>query len=126
MNSFSYFSVFEQKGHYNFDTFMKAPSTPNKRASKGLKKGQDWSSLNLAQQYEILHQVANEHTRVTLNFEAINMALKTSLASSALKKTLNSGEKGDKDSEDAEEKNYLMELLEGIFKTFFDHTWTIF
>ena len=71
----------------------------------------DWQALSLAQQYEILHHVANEHTRVTLNFEALTLALKTSLASNSMR-TEFSLEKGDEKVSDPEERSYLLELLE--------------
>ena len=49
---------------------------------------QDWATLNYTQQYEILHNVAQDHSRVTLNFEALSMAIKASQASGAIKKSL--------------------------------------
>ena len=49
---------------------------------------QDWATLNYTQQYEILHNVAQDHSRVTLNFEALSMAIKASQASEAIKKSL--------------------------------------
>ena len=84
------FAVFEQKGSYNFDAFMKAPITPSKRPTKSrsLMARQDWATLNYTQQYEILHNVAQDHSRVTLNFEALSMAIKASQASEAIKKSL--------------------------------------
>ena len=85
-----FFPVFDQKENYNFDQFTKtlssSPRNLRPAKSKSLAKGKkDWQSLSLAQQYEILHHVANEHTRVTLNFEALGLALKSSLASNSLK-----------------------------------------
>jgi len=84
--------VFDQKENYNFDQFTKtlssSPRNLRPAKSKSLAKGKkDWQSLSLAQQYEILHHVANEHTRVTLNFEALGLALKSSLVSNSLKAT---------------------------------------
>lgn len=98
---------------------MKAPSTPSKGRpggkSKSLMGKQEWATLSLPQQYEILHRVANEHTRVTLNFEALNMALKSSLASAALRNAF-SLDKGDdervEENSDPDERAYLLELLE--------------
>ena len=49
---------------------------------------QDWATLNYTQQYEILHNVAQDHSKVTLNFEALSMAIKASQASQAIKKSL--------------------------------------
>ena len=88
--SLFFLSVFEQNGSYNFDQFTKtlssSPRNTSSAKSKPLGRGKkDWQALSLAQQYEILHHVANEHTRVTLNFEALSMALKTSLASTSMK-----------------------------------------
>lgn len=103
--------VFEQKGSYNFDAFMKAPITPSKRPTKSrsLMARQDWATLNYTQQYEILHNVAQDHSRVILNFEALSMAIKASQASEAIKKSL-----GDEDQSnvDPEERKYLLELLD--------------
>ena len=69
---------------------MKAPITPSKRPTKSrsLMARQDWATLNYTQQYEILHNVAQDHSRVTLNFEALSMAIKASQASEAIKKSL--------------------------------------
>jgi len=109
--------VFDQKENYNFDQFTKtlssSPRNLRPAKSKSLAKGKkDWQSLSLAQQYEILHHVANEHTRVTLNFEALGLALKSSLVSNSLKATF-SLQKGDEENvSDPEERNYLLELLE--------------
>ena len=94
-----FFPVFDQKENYNFDQFTKtlssSPRNLRPAKSKSLAKGKkDWQSLSLAQQYEILHHVANEHTRVTLNFEALGLALKSSLASNSLKAAF-SLQKGD-------------------------------
>merc|ERR1719219_1234687 len=51
--------VFEQNGACNFDSFMKAPTTPSKKPTKSrsLMGRQDWGTLNYTQQYEILHNV---------------------------------------------------------------------
>ena len=87
---------------------MKGRPTKSKNLARGKK---DWQALTLAQQYEILHHVANEHTRVTLNFEALALALKASLASNSLKAAF-SLQKGDENVSDPEERNYLLELLE--------------
>lgn len=109
------FSVFEQKGSYNFDSFMKAPSTPSKgrpNKSKSVMGKQEWSTLSLPQQYEILHRVANEHTQVTLNFEALNMALRSSLASAALRKAFSLDKDTAETQDDPDERAYLLELLE--------------
>jgi len=108
--------VFERKGNYNFDQFTKtlssSPRNLRPTKSKTLARGKkDWQALTLAQQYEILHHVANEHTRVTLNFEALQLALKASLASNSLKAAF-SLQKGDENVSDPEERNYLLELLE--------------
>jgi len=108
--------VFEQNGSYNFDQFTKtlssSPRNTSSAKSKPLGRGKkDWQALSLAQQYEILHHVANEHTRVTLNFEALSMALKTSLASTSMKSAF-SLQKGDENVSDPEERGYLLELLE--------------
>jgi len=108
--------VFERKGNYNFDQFTKtlssSPRNLRQTKSKTLARGKkDWQALSLAQQYEILHHVANEHTRVTLTFEALAFALKTSLASNSLKASF-SLQKGDENVSDPEERNYLLELLE--------------
>ena len=116
-NGCSFFlSVFEQNGSYNFDQFTKtlssSPRNTSSAKSKPLGRGKkDWQALSLAQQYEILHHVANEHTRVTLNFEALSMALKTSLASTSMKSAF-SLQKGDENVSDPEERGYLLELLE--------------
>ena len=108
--------VFEQNGNYNFDRFTKTLSSSPRNSrpgkSQSLAKGKkDWQALSLAQQYEILHHVANEHTSVTLNFEALTLALKTSLASNSMR-TEFSLEKGDEKVSDPEERSYLLELLE--------------
>jgi len=109
--------VFEQKGNYNFDQFTKTLSSSprNKRPtrSKSLAKGKkDWQALSLAQQYEILQHVANEHTRVTLDFEALGLALKTSLSSNSMKAAFSLQKGDDENVSDPEERNYLLELLE--------------
>merc|ERR1712226_1666033 len=88
--------------------------TPSKRTpkSRGLRQ-QDWTSLNYSQQYEVLHNVALDHSRVTLNFEGLAMAIKASQASEALKNAIGleeTTETGDKI--DPDEKKYLLELLE--------------
>lgn len=107
--------VFEQNGACNFDSFMKnSQLTPSKRTpkSRGLRQ-QDWTSLNYSQQYEVLHNVALDHSRVTLNFEGLAMAIKASQASEALKNAIGleeTTETGDKI--DPDEKKYLLELLE--------------
>ena len=87
--------------------------TPSKRTpkSRGLRQ-QDWTSLNYSQQYEVLHNVALDHSRVTLNFEGLAMAIKASQASEALKNAIGleeTTETGDKI--DPDEKKYLLELL---------------
>merc|ERR1712109_199558 len=53
--------------------------TPSKRTPK---------SRGLRQQYEVLHNVALDHSRVTLNFEGLAMAIKASQASEALKNAI--------------------------------------
>ncbi len=68
--------------------------------------------MTLAQQYEVLHQVANEHTRVTLNFEALGLALKTSLASSALKKIIDNESSTAGVEQDPDERESLFQLME--------------
>jgi len=109
--------VFEQEGSYKFDQFTKtlssSPRNSRPSKSKSLATGKkDWQALTVAQQYEILHHVANEHTRVTLNFEALGLALKTSLASNSLKTAMSLQKGDDENMSDPEERNYLLELLE--------------
>jgi len=108
--------VFEQNGACNFDSFMKTQLTPSKRTPKSrglLGRQQDWTSLNYNQQYEVLHNVALDHSRVTLNFEGLAMAIKASQASEALKNAIGLEETADAgDNIDPDEKKYLLELLE--------------
>jgi len=111
--------VFEEKGACNFDSFMKAPSTPSKKPTKSrsLMGRQDWGTLNYTQQYEILHNVAQEYSRVTLNFEALSMAIKASQASEALKRAIgldnnDSTTEDEIGNVDPDERKYLLELLE--------------
>merc|ERR1719219_3400563 len=83
--------VFEQNGACNFDSFMKTQLTPSKRTPKSrglLGRQQDWTSLNYNQQYEVLHNVALDHSRVTLNFEGLAMAIKASPASAVSSKPI--------------------------------------
>ena len=108
--------MFEQNGGYNFDQFTKtltsSPRNSRSTKAKPLGKGKkDWQALSDAQQYEILHHVASEHTRVTLTFQALELAVKTSLGSIAMKSAF-SLEKGDDNVSDPEERGYLLELLE--------------
>ena len=106
------FKALEENSGCNFDSFMKA-SSPTKRMnkSKSVTNRQDWNTLTLAQQYEILHNLSYEHTSVTLNFEALSLALKTAQSSFALKKTFKL-EEGSGPSADQDELNFLKELLE--------------
>ena len=119
------FSAIEQQGNYNFDSFLKASSavsssTPTKRSrSKTIPNKQEFGSLNLAQQYEILHNVAKEHTRVNLDFEALGMAIKTSMTSNSLRKAFSLEKTGAEECSDKaenisdpDERAYLLELLE--------------
>jgi len=96
----------------NFDSFMKAPASPSKRLGKS-KSGanrQDWNTLSMAQQYEILHNLSHEHSQVVLDFEALSLALKTAMSSATLQKALNLEESGPE--VDKDELEYLKELLE--------------
>merc|ERR1712018_589098 len=106
--------VFEQRGGCNVDAFVRAPLTPSKRPTKSrsLMARQDWATLNFTQQYEILHNVARDHSRVTLNFGALAMAIKASQSSEALRKALDPESNGDKEEIDPDERKYLFELLE--------------
>ena len=94
---------------------MKTQLTPTKRTPKSrglLGRQQDWTSLNYNQQYEVLHNVALDHSRVTLNFEGLAMAIKASQASEALKNAIGLEETADAgDNIDPDEKKYLLELL---------------
>ena len=121
--------VFEQNGACNFDSFMKAPTTPSKKPTKSrsLMGRQDWGTLNYTQQYEILHNVAQEYSRVTLNFEALSMAIKASQASEALKRAigLDNNEPTTEDeiaTVDPDERKYLLELLGTVTSIYRLHT----
>ena len=109
--------VFEQNGACNFDSFMKnSQLTPSKRTPKSrglLGRQKDWNSLNYSQQYEVLHNVALDHSRVTLNFEGLAMAIKASQASEVLKNAIGLEEETTDagDNIDPDEKKYLLELL---------------
>ena len=96
----------------NFDSFMKATASPNKRLSKSksVTNRQDWNTLSMAQQYEILHNLSHEHSQVVLDFEALSLALKTAMSSATLQKALNLDESGP--DADKDELEYLKELLE--------------
>ena len=58
------------------------PSTPSKALSK--KKTSDWKSLTTAEQMEVLHDVANEHTKLSLDFEGLRYSVVAALKVAAL------------------------------------------
>ena len=64
-------------------------------------------SLSLPQQYKSLLKISEEYSQVTLDFEVLNLALKTSLASKSFEKSLDL----DKIT-DQEEQDYSKEVLE--------------
>ena len=67
--------------------------------------------MTLAQQYEVLHNLSNEHAQVVLNFEALSLALKTAISSVTLKRAFQM-EEGAGPIADQDEQDYLKELLE--------------
>ena len=103
----------EQNKGCNFDAFMRTSSSPSKRMTKATPEStrQDWNSMTLAQQYEILHNLSNENARVVLDFEALSLALKTAKSSTTLKKAFQMDESNDQNP-DQDELKYLEELLE--------------
>jgi len=58
-------------------------STPS-RALSVKKKKANWKSLSPAEQLEILHDVANEHTKVSLDFEGLRHSIIAAQKVSAL------------------------------------------
>lgn len=74
-----------------------------------LHKSPKWSTLTHAQQLEILHEVASEHTKVTLDFEGLRQAIVASQRVEALKKTFGIG---DGDQSSPEEEAYIKDLFE--------------
>ena len=100
--------VFEQKG--NFDGFMKAQISPMK--SRRSLMAEDWATLSPTQQYEILHNVARDYSRITLNFESLTLAIKASQASVAMKRVFESENDENQSNVDPEERKYLLELLD--------------
>ena len=102
--------VFEQKENSNnFDGFVKAQISPTKSRQSLMAARQDWATLSHTQQYEILHNVARDYSRITLNFESLAMAIKASQASVAMKRVFESENDG---NVDPEERKYLLELLD--------------
>ena len=57
-------------------------STPSR--SQSMKKATDWKSLSPAEQLEILHEVANTHTKVSLDFEGLRRSIVAAQKASAL------------------------------------------
>jgi hypothetical protein len=108
----------EQEGSCDFDSFT-TETTAGLRArigskAKTLGNKQEWSALNRSQQFEILHNVAKEHTRVTLNFESLNRAIKAAQTSNIMTKAMALDDRGGDAAEesDPDEKAYIKELLE--------------
>ena len=99
--------VLEQRGNVNYDIFL-----DKHKASKSRNYRQEWSSLSVPQQYQVLKHIAKEHNRVHLDFEGLDMAMKQSLISLSLRKAFGLEEGGEKDCSDDEEKSYVNELLE--------------
>ena len=99
------FVVFNDGVLYDFDSFTK-PATPTKR-SRNHEKIPILKSLSLPQQYKSLLKISEEYSQVTLDFEVLNLALKTSLASKSFEKSLDL----DKIT-DQEEQDYSKEVLE--------------
>ena len=57
-------------------------STPSR--SQSMKRVADWKSLNPAEQLEVLHEVANTHTKVSLDFEGLRRSIVAAQKASAL------------------------------------------
>lgn len=99
---------------FDLNTFM---STPGRKSSKAKARSKfysvqpKWSSLEPSQQFEVLHNVATEHTRVALNFESLQRAILTAQRAVALKREL-SLEKGGGDERDPEEIEFIQDLLD--------------
>lgn len=69
-----------------------------------------WSSMDPAQQYEILREVANKHTKVSLDFEGLRQAIIASQRVVALKNTFGLGQASE--NQNPEEAAYVKELLD--------------
>ncbi len=104
----------------DFESFIKVS---NRTSLGGKMKGklqtqkEEWANMDTMKQYEILHNLALEYTRVSLNFDSLEKAIKTTQKAVAIRKALNlekqALDKGEGPTvSDPEEVKYLEELLD--------------